>query len=355
MTVSGASSEILIDHLTTAVLLFDRDLRLKGINASAEDLLSVSHRKVIGLDVEQILPNSFFFSEAVKRSFSDGSPCVQWAADIDLPNMKTITVDCVFTPIDNGQGVDCLVVEMMNTYFHKRISKEETLIAQNLTSNELSRALAHEIKNPLGGLRGAAQLLRQELVSDDLKEYTDIIINEADRLRNLVDRMLSPDKEMNFSTENIHEILEYVCSLISAETTINFNLVRDYDPSLPEIWTDRESMIQIFLNIIRNSIQAIEEEGEITIQTRAERKCTIAQVLHKLCLRIDVIDNGSGILDDMVDRIFYPMITSRAEGTGLGLPIAQSLIQKHGGIIEYNRVNERTVFTILLPRERNHD
>lgn len=354
MTESEALSGLLLDHITTAVLLYDNDFRLVDMNAAAEDLLSVSQRQVAGMDAWQMMSKSKQFSDSLQRSVSSGASYAQWAMDVTLINKKVITVDCVFTPIRIQNNSQHLLVEMINTDFHKRIAREENLIAQNLTSKELGKALAHEIKNPLGGLRGAAQLLSQELIEDDLKEYTDIIISEADRLRNLVDRMLAPEKELNYSVENIHEILQYVCHLIAAETNTEFSLICDYDPSLPEITADRGSLVQVFLNIIRNAIQAIDDDGEVIIKTRAERKVTIAQTMHKLCLRVDVIDNGPGVDDSLVDRIFYPMITTRASGTGLGLSIAQSLIQKHGGIIEYNRINQKTIFTILFPWDHNH-
>ena len=200
----------------------------------------------------------------------------------------------------------------------------------------------------------AAQLPRQELDDEQLREYTDIVIQEADRLRNLVDKMLATDREFSFKPVNIHEVLEYVCNLITAEADFEHTIYRDYDPSLPEITADRESMIQVFLNLIRNAVQAISVGGQVSIKTRSERKVTIAHMMHKLCLRVDIIDDGKGIPNDIAESIFYPMITSRADGSGLGLPIAQSLIQQHGGFIEHNRTHEHTVFTVLLPWE-SHD
>lgn len=355
MTVNESINDFLLDNLTAAVLLFDENMRLSFINAAGESLLSVSQRKILGLTPVEFLPNSKSFTDSIERSFSTRFRFVEWAMAIEISSEKTLSVDCVFTPIQCITGGDCLIIELVDTHSHRRFEREENLISQQLTVKESARALAHEVKNPLGGIRGAAQLLQQELEDDSLREYTDIVIQEADRLRNLVDRMLTSDRELVFATVNIHEILEYVCNLTNAEADIKFQLSRDYDPSLPEILGDRESLIQVFINVIRNAIQAIEPEGNVIVKTRVERKITIAQTLNKLCLRIDIIDDGAGIEDDMVDSIFYPMITSRAEGTGLGLSIAQSLIHQHGGFIEYNRNNRKSIFTILLPWECNHD
>ncbi len=346
---SGALAGVVGEHLTTAVLLFDEAFRLGLMNAAAEDLLSVSQRQMKGMKVEHIIPGKNAFSGLLQRSFETGSPYSEWAMEIELLNEKKITVDCVFTPINVKKSGKHVLVEMTNSNFYNRIAREETLISQNLTTKELGRALAHEIKNPLGGIRGAAQLLRQELEEDGLKEYTDIVINEADRLRNLVDKILTPDKELSFAEENIHEILQYVLHLLHAEKDISSQFISDYDPSLPEIFVDRESLVQVFLNLLRNANQAVNNQGQIIIKTRATHKVTIAHQLHKLCIRIDIIDDGPGVDENLVDRIFYPMITTRAEGTGLGLPIAQSLVQKHGGIIEYNRNQHKTTFTVLIP------
>jgi len=215
--------------------------------------------------------------------------------------------------------------------------------------------MAHEIKNPLGGIRGAAQLLEQELTDESLREYTQIIISEADRLRNLVDRMMAPHKQLSLQKINIHEVLEYVCSLIQAEAENPFELTRDYDPSLPEFEADREQLIQALLNVVRNAIQAIPENGEILIQTRIQYQANIVEKTYNQAMKINIQDNGPGIPAEIEDSVFFPMITGRAEGSGLGLSIAQSLIQKHGGLIEYHRRDEVTEFSILLPLERQYE
>lgn len=355
MTLNDTNAALLLDNLTTAVLFFDENKELCFINSAGENLLSVSNRKLLGQSPDQMFPNTPLFAEAVDRSYATQYSYVEWGMELDLPSLKTIVVDCVFTPISSEINGSSLIIELVDSHSHRRFTREENLIVQHLTAKESARALAHEVKNPLGGIRGAAQLLQQELQGDLLREYTEIVIQEADRLRSLVDRMLTSDRELKVSDVNIHEVLEYVCSLIKAESDFHFSLERDYDPSLPVLTADRESLIQVFLNVIRNAVQAIETDGEIIVKTRAERKVTIAHVMNRLCLRIDVIDDGQGIPKDIVDSIFYPMITSKPEGTGLGLSIAQSLIQQHGGIIEYNRSRSKTIFTILLPWENQHE
>lgn len=225
-------------------------------------------------------------------------------------------------------------------------------MVQQAAAKMLVRGLAHEIKNPLGGLRGAAQLLDLELSDPELKEYTQIIIAESDRLQGLMDKMLGPNKLPHKTQLNIHEVLERVRQLVLAESNRKFAIVQDYDPSIPEIYADKNQLIQAFLNIVRNSIQAMEEEkGSITVKTRICRQMTIGRKRNKLAAKIDIIDNGPGINKDMLGKIFYPMVTGRANGTGLGLSIAQSLIHQHNGLIECESRPGHTVFSIYLPLE----
>jgi two-component system nitrogen regulation sensor histidine kinase GlnL len=219
----------------------------------------------------------------------------------------------------------------------------------------LVRGLAHEIKNPLGGLRGAAQLLDMELSDPELKEYTQIIIAESDRLQGLMDKMLGPNKPPQKSPLNIHEVLERIRTLVQAESTGNIVIHADYDPSIPDIIADKNQLIQALLNIVRNAVQAINKQGLIMFKTRIHRQMTIGRKRYRLTLRIDIMDNGPGIEPDMMHQIFYPMITGRAEGTGLGLSIAQSLINHHNGLIECTSEPGNTVFSIYLPLENDHD
>jgi two-component system nitrogen regulation sensor histidine kinase GlnL len=211
--------------------------------------------------------------------------------------------------------------------------------------------LAHEVKNPLGGIRGAAQLLEQELESPELREYTGIVIREADRLRKLVDRMLGPNTLPRRRRCNVHEILEQVRALIAAEGRAKIVLARDYDPSIPPLWADPDQLLQAFLNIVQNAVEALDEGGVITVRTRVQRQCSIGPRRNKLVACVDVVDNGPGISQELMQRIFLPMITTRSKGTGLGLSIAQNLVNQHQGLIECSSRPGETVFTTLLPVE----
>src|SRR5690606_3605786 len=239
-----------------------------------------------------------------------------------------------------------------------RINREEMLAASHDTTRTLVRGMAHEIKNPLGGIRGAAQLLARELPDSSLLEYTNIIIDEADRLRNLVDRMLGPNQLPQFRMLNIHEALERVTAIIHAESNDAVSLTRDYDPSIPDMMGDKELLIQAFLNIARNAMQALLEagmvDGGICLRTRIQRQFTIGRRHHPLVCRIDIIDNGPGIPTDMIENIFYPMISGRADGSGLGLTISQHLIHQHHGLIECQSEPGNTRFTLYLPMDVHH-
>ena len=258
-------------------------------------------------------------------------------------------------PLFEEMKLTDLLVELQPVDRHLRISKEEQLLAQQSTARMLVRGLAHEIKNPLGGLRGAAQLLDSELHDPELKEYTAIIISESDRLQGLMDRMLGPNTPPNKTPINIHEILERVRQLVLAETTEQISIFQDYDPSIPAINADQNMIIQVLLNIVRNAVQAIGSQGEVTLKTRICRQITLGRKRYKLGEKIDIIDNGPGIKPEIMSQIFYPMITGRAQGTGLGLSIAQSLINQHDGLIECNSRPGKTVFSIYLPLENGSE
>lgn len=234
-----------------------------------------------------------------------------------------------------------------------RISRGQSLLQTTETTQQIIRGLAHEVKNPLGGIRGAAQLLARELSSPDQLEYTQIIIREVDRLRALVDQLLGPNKQLEPESLNIHEVLEHVRQLIEAEIDQTISVIRDYDPSLPDLSGDRSQLIQAILNITRNALQACEGQAscELTLRTRVLRQFTIGSNRHKLVCKIDIQDNGPGVPEDMIGLIFLPMVTGRAEGTGLGLSISQSIINRHGGLLECQSEPGNTLFTIYLPLE----
>lgn len=337
------------DNLTTAVLRFNKELKLDYINPAGEILFEISARRLIGLSIDTLFINVDEMIESLKQVTTNGQSFTERELHITIPGARTIDVDCIVTPIRDSNNDSELLVELIQMERHLRISRDGNLLAQQELARTVIRGLAHEIKNPLGGLRGAAQLLERELANDAQKEYTGIIIGEADRLQNLVDRMQGPKSLPLMETINIHQVIERVRSLVVAEVTDKINLVRDYDPSIPEIHADQDQLIQAILNIVRNAAQAIENEGEIVLRTRTERQFTLGQTRHKLVLRIDIVDNGSGIAPEIIKSIFYPMVTGRPEGTGLGLSIAQSLIHQHGGLIECESEHGKTRFSVLLP------
>ncbi|MFK8069241.1 MAG: nitrogen regulation protein NR(II) [Gammaproteobacteria bacterium] len=340
----------LIDNLSTAVLVFDSKIHLNSVNAAGEDLLSMSQRTLNGLHVDELFID-FPLTEAMSDCFASGQHFTERDVELRISPDQSIVVDCSLTPLSDSTLPRGVVLECINVDRNNRISREGDILARYQATSALIRGMAHEIKNPLGGLRGAAQLLERELESEDLKEYTGIIIYEADRLRKLIDRILGPNDAPVFETVNIHKILEHIRNLLEAETSDRIIIVQDYDPSLPNIEGDQDQLIQAFLNIVRNAVQAIGDEGSITLKTRVERQFTIENKRHKLMARVDVIDNGSGIPEDLQETIFYPMVTGRAEGTGLGLSIAQTLIHRHNGLIDYETSAEQTTFTVWIPLE----
>jgi two-component system nitrogen regulation sensor histidine kinase GlnL len=242
-----------------------------------------------------------------------------------------------------------LLLEFHQIDKHLKIAREERMQLQQQYNRELLRNLAHEIKNPLGGIRGAAQLLEHELPKPSLREYTQVIIKEADRLQSLMDRLLAPNRMTKLAPVNVHEVLERVRSLILAEHPEGLSLRRDYDTSLPELMADHEQLIQIVLNIVRNAVQAMHGQGGIVVRTRIARHVTLAKKKHRLALELKIIDNGPGIPEEIREQIFYPLVTSKADGTGLGLSIAQTYVAHHGGSIDCDSQLGRTVFTVLLP------
>lgn len=264
-------------------------------------------------------------------------------------------VDCRVSMMQQAAQAEALLVEMSDVTRRNRISRENALLIQHGAGRQMIRRLAHEIKNPLGGLRGAAQLLERQLDSEELKEYTDVIISEADRLAGLVDTLLGPGGPPNKKPLNIHELLEYVIRLVQAELGDHITVNRDYDPGLPDIELDRDQMVQAFLNLVQNAATALEGRGTITLRSRAVMNFTIGEHRYPVVANIEVEDDGPGIPPELQDSIFYPLVTTRAEGTGLGLPAAQELISRHGGLIEFESRPGRTVFQVRIPLDATAD
>ena len=349
MTFITETTSRVYDNLATAVLLFDDQLRLTCVNAAGENLLYVSNRQIKGLTPAEIFPASQDFDDMLKRTLDTHTQFTERGLVMWLPHKEEITVDCCVTPVMEDNVCVELIVELSDTDAFQRVMHDESLYVLHDASREAVRGMAHEIRNPLGGIRGAAQLLQGELEDKELIEYTGIIIQEADRLRNFVDRMLASDQQLDCTELNVHEVIEYVCSLLRAEFESCPEFIRDYDPSLPPIKADRGQLIQVFLNVMRNALQATENQGQICLHTRFIRQFTIRQNIHRMVVRIDIIDDGPGIPAEIKKNVFYPMITGRPDGTGLGLSIAQSLINLHGGLINYERKDDKTIFSIYLP------
>jgi len=341
----------LIDSLGTALVYLDQRLEIQYLNPAAEILLGTSARQIKGINLRDLLPVNDPLLEHAQYSLNTNEGVSEWEAVLNVVRQSPITVDITISPFEDN-GSQYLLVELQPVDRHIRAYREEQQREQQDLSREVVRGLAHEIKNPLGGLRGAAQLLERQLEDDSLLEYTGIIISEADRLRDLVDRLLGPAELLSFSTINIHEVMEYVRQLLEAELEgQGHQVVRDYDPSIPNISVDREQMIQAVLNIARNAAQAFVKEGVITLRTRAERQVTINNQRVRLAVRIDIEDNGPGVPKELQDKIFYPMVTGRAEGTGLGLPISQNILTQHGGTIDCRSRPGKTVFSLTIPLE----
>ncbi|HKY92398.1 MAG TPA: nitrogen regulation protein NR(II) [Nevskiaceae bacterium] len=352
---SRVAPDVVLDGLTTAVICLDSKLAVASINSAGESLFEVSRRHAVGEPLAQAIPHLASQVPRLRSAIDSGTGFIERELELRRAVDQPTTVDCTVTPVLLGKGSG-LLMECLALDRHLRISRDELMLAQHQASRELIRGLAHEIKNPLGGIRGAAQLLEQDFPDSAHREYTRVIIREADRLQNLVNRMLGPNRMPQKAPVNIHEVLEHVRQLCEAEgAPVVFQ--RDYDPSIPEIVADREQMIQAVLNIVRNAMQAIAAgdapEGHIALRTRTKRQFTITGQRHKLVIQIDVEDDGPGVPPAMMDRIFYPMVTTRAEGTGLGLPMAQYLVHAHGGLIECRSRPGCTVFSMYLPLNGN--
>jgi two-component system nitrogen regulation sensor histidine kinase GlnL len=345
----------ILDHLTDAVLLFDADYRLVYINMAGEMLFAVSARQVLGARAEEIfLLYDKNIEKDLQRTLLHAETLTKRNLALGMPG-QPITVNLTITPMMEQDRQVAALVQIEQVDRHLRISMEEQLLAQQNAARMLLRGLAHEVKNPLGGIRGAAQLLDRELPNAELQEYTKIIIEESDRLQSLVDRMLAPNKPPRKSWINIHRVLERVRQLVQVEAPPGVVIERDYDPSLPMVNGDSDQLIQAILNVVRNAAQAVGQEGRIMLRTRVHRQVTIGHRRNRMALKIEVIDDGPGIKPEILGQIFYPMVTGRADGTGLGLSIAQSLINQHGGLVECASAPGHTVFSIFLPLEKEHE
>lgn len=336
----------IVEHQHSAILLLNTSLAITYANPASEQLLGLSIRQLQGAKLLQLLQFSSIKQAKLQESLQTGQGFTDVEVSLVLDGHELV-VDLACTPIFDAN--EYLLLELKPVSQQKRLTQELYQHNQQLAAKELVRGLAHEIKNPLGGLRGAAQLLEKELPSLELKEYTQIIIEQADRLRNLVDRLLGPQRPGVHSVHNLHIVLEKVRQLVCLNLPDNICLVRDYDPSIPDIEMDPEQLQQAFLNILQNAVQALVNGGEVQLITRTVHHVVIHGIHHKLAAEIKVIDNGPGIPEALRDTLFYPMVTGKADGTGLGLSIAQNLIDQHKGRIECASWPGRTEFTLVIP------
>lgn len=347
----------LLENLSTAVVLLDEQLCVLYVNPAAEQLFATSSTHLRGQPVEQFCWENDKSLEDLRSALRDLHPYTKREAQLHFPtSSQPATVDYTVTPLVDTSLIKQVLLELRPLDRLMKISREDNLFAANQATRALVRGVAHEVKNPLGGIRGAAQLLSRELSEPHLQEYTEIIINETDRLRNLVDKMLGPRKPMEFQRVNIHQVLERVRAIINAEIGMSLVLDRDYDPSLPEVWADADQLIQAVLNIVRNATQALLEnphqvKPRIVIRSRAMRQFTIGSIRHRLTCVVEIEDNGPGIDKELSETLFYPMVSGRPQGTGLGLSIAQSIVHQHRGLIECESMPGRTLFKILIPIE----
>ncbi len=335
-----------MDCLSTGAFVLDAGNSIRYVNPAIETLLGVSAAVLLGDTAEHIFARSPEFLAAIQTTRHELETVIEYEIDVVVNGHPPIRVGCNLSPLERPtQGI---LVEMRAVDPQLRIARLEQARLQQEANRELLRNLAHEIKNPLGGIRGAAQLLEHELPRESLREYTQVIIKESDRLQSLMERLLTPHRTPRFGAVNIHEVLERVRSLILAETP-SVSLRRDYDVSLPEIRADAEQLIQATLNIARNAVQAMHGQGRIVFRTRVARQITLESRRHKLGLRVEIVDNGPGIPEDIREQIFYPLVSGREGGSGLGLAVSQTLVAQNHGTIDCESEPGRTVFSIFLP------
>jgi two-component system nitrogen regulation sensor histidine kinase GlnL len=336
-----------LDLLATAVIVLDETLNVQYVNAAAENMLEVSSRNTTGLPLAKLFTEHAKLVAAIGYASAHNCSYTEHDLALTVAGRGRVQLACTVTPVEGARGA--ILLELRHIERQLRIAREERLLDQNQANRELIRNLAHEIKNPLGGIRGAAQLLDRELDRAELHEYTQVIMKEADRLQILMDRLLAPHRLPKPVTLSIHEVLERVRSVILAEYPDGIVIHRDYDSSLPAVKGDREQLIQATLNIVRNAAQAMDGRGEIRLRTRIARQVTVARKRHRHAIEVTVCDNGPGIPEAIRDRILYPLVSGRADGSGLGLTIAQTFIAQHQGTIAYESAPGRTCFTVLLP------
>jgi two-component system nitrogen regulation sensor histidine kinase GlnL len=343
-----------LGYLATAVVVLDERFVVRYANQAAENLLEAPAKSLVGQPLLPLFADAAALEKALTEALATHWDYTAQNVDYVRAGRDPLPLSCTLTRIDVSQTP--LLAELRPIEQQLRLAREERAIGEQQASRELIRNLAHEIKNPLGGLRGSAQLLERELDRPELREYTQVIIKEADRLQSLVDRLLTPHRAPRLAPLGIHEVLERVRSVVLAEFSKGVAIERDYDPSLPDLVGDKEQLIQALLNVVRNAAQALTSSGgtqgkggTITLRTRAVRQVTLLRQRHRLALELQVIDDGPGVPEDIRERIFNPLVSGRDGGSGLGLSLAQTFIHYHRGVIECDSRPGRTVFRIILP------
>jgi two-component system, NtrC family, nitrogen regulation sensor histidine kinase GlnL len=341
-----------LDLLATAIVIVDQDLVVRFANPAAENLFELSSKSFVGQPITQIFDNDRVLAAAIDYARTNDCSYTEHDLKIGVPGHAKLHLSCTLSPVEVESwvaGWQGLVLEFRHIDQQIKIAREERMHDQSQANRELIRNLAHEIKNPLGGIRGAAQLLDHELERPGLHEYTQVIMKEADRLQSLMDRLLTPHRLPQPAPLNIHEVLERVRSLILAEFPAGILIRRDYDTSAPLVKGDKEQMIQIVLNIARNAAQAMKGHGRLAFTTRIARQVTLARKRYKHALIVQINDTGPGIPEEMREKIFYPLVSGREGGSGLGLTLAQTFVTQHGGTITFESQPGNTTFTLQLP------
>ena len=343
------TSEAVLSNLSTAILVISKDHNILFANQAAENLLKESATHMAGQCLIELIINGEELAEIVRQAAIYNKTFTQRKMQLLLRGKDNFTADVTVTPVlDQGQTV----VELIPMDRYLRIDRDAAIQEHYDVTRQMVRGLAHEIKNPLGGIKGSAELLARALPDKSLEEYTDIIIEETNRLTSLLDRMLGPNTLAQKAPISIHQVLERTASLVELESR-NLKVIRDYDPSIPELFIDPELMLQAVLNVARNAMQILETTPHpaLTFTTRIDRQFTIKGLRHKVVVRVDITDNGPGIAPEIQDQLFYPMISRRPGGTGLGLTFAQSIIAQHNGMIEFESEPGDTTFSIIIPLE----
>lgn len=339
-----------LEHLATAVVLLDANACIEYLNPAAEALFGLSSKNLVGQALPQVFSNTAQLDNAVQQAIANQATYIEHELTLGAHERK-LHLRCAATPLPTEPTT--LLLEFHPIDRTLKLAREEQMHDQTQANRLLLRNLAHEIKNPLGGIRGAAQLLEQELEKPGLREYTQVVINEADRLRSLTEKLLVPQQTPQVHALNIHEVLERVRSVVMAEIPSGLKIRRDYDTSLPSLRGDKEQLIQAMLNIVRNAAQAMHGQGLIILRTRIARQVTLMKKRYRLAIMVQIEDNGPGIPEHLWDKIFYPLVSSHADGHGLGLTLAQDFISQHNGSIEFESEPGHTCFTIMLPLQEN--